>query len=250
MDDQLAQELQSNEHRFEDLPSEKQERLRAIVDLRRRNVTNATIAKLLNVGEATVYRDSQLLRQLNVSRATQLDIKEEIGDVLNFFDEIADKAMEGHRSAIEDSEKTVLEDDGQGNKKAVVKNAPDHPVAQRYLIVATTAKKQKLDSLLQVTTTHSVNKLLEVQTQVASQMKPVSELKTPEDFEQAKKVLDTQMYEAQKKLHIYRGPSPMDYAGNHGQYKIDMATHMKKLDEFMKAKEEFEKPWPHRKIRK
>ena len=75
MDDQLAQELQSNEHRFEDLPAEKQERLRAIVDLRRRNVTNATIAKLLKVGEATIYRDSQLLRQLNVSRATQLDLK-------------------------------------------------------------------------------------------------------------------------------------------------------------------------------
>lgn len=249
MDDRLPEELDTEVTGIDDLPADRQDRLRSLVDLQRRGMSNAMIAKLLRVGEATVYRDKQILKKFSATRAANIDIKEEIGDALNFLDEIADKAMEGYRSSIEDNEQIVYELTKSGEKKAVTKSVPDHSQAQRYLATAATAKKQKVETILQVSTTHALNKVL---LNKANEHKDVevSTLRTEEEFANARKELDSRMYEAERKLHIYRGPSPLDYAGNHKQYEADMADHMKRFDEFMKMKEEFEKPWPSRKNRK
>jgi hypothetical protein len=123
-------------------------------------LTNKAISTPLGVGEATIYRDNQVLRQLAVSRATNLDIKEEIGEALNFLDDLADKAMEGYRSAVEDNEQVFYEMSASGEKTEVRRSAPDHSQANRYLMTAATAKKQKVDTILQVSTTHAVNKTL------------------------------------------------------------------------------------------
>lgn len=235
--------------RFEDLSAEKQERLKIIIELRRRGVTNAAIAKLAGVGEATIYRDNQLLRKLASNRAASLDIKEEIGDALSFFDEIADKAMEGYRSAIEDSEQVVYEVTELGEKKPITKQIPDHSQASKYLVTAGHAKKQKIDTLMQVSTTHALNKLLLAKADEAKAV-DIASLKTPEDFNQAEENLKNRHYEIERQMHIFRGPSPVDYAGDHRQYELDMAEHMNRFDEFMKVKEEFEKPWSYRKNRK
>lgn len=249
MDDRLPEELDTEVSGIEDLPAERQDRLRSLVDLQRRGMSNTMIAKLLRVGEATVYRDKQILKKFAATRAANIDIKEEIGDALNFLDEIADKAMEGYRSSIEDNEQVVFELTKSGEKKAVTKSMPDHSQAQRYLATAATAKKQKVDTILQVSTTHALNKVL---LNKANESKgiDVASLRSEEDFVNAKKELDSKMYEAERKLHIYRGPSPLDYADNRKQYEIDMAEHMRRFDGFMKIKEEFEKPWPPRKVRK
>lgn len=249
MDDRLPEELDLEVTGIEDLPAERQDRLRSLVDLQRRGMSNAMIAKLLRVGEATVYRDKQILKKFAATRAANIDIKEEIGDALNFLDEIADKAMEGYRSSIEDNEQIVYELTKSGEKKAVTKSVPDHSQAQRYLATAATAKKQKVETILQVSTTHALNKVLLNKANESKDVE-VSTLRTEEEFANARKELDSRMYEAERKLHIYRGPSPLDYAGNHKQYEVDMADHMKRFDEFMKIKEEFEKPWPSRKNRK
>ncbi len=250
MDDRLPEEFETEVTSLEDLPTDRQDRLRSLVDLQRRGMSNAMIAKLLRVGEATVYRDKQILKKLAVSRATNIDIKEEIGDALNFLDEIADKAMEGYRSSIEDNEQIVYELTKSGEKKAVTKSVPDHSQAQRYLATAATAKKQKVETILQVSTTQALNKVLHNKANESRGIIDVSKLRTDEDFANAKKELNSTMYEAERKLHIYRGPSPLDYSGNREQYEADMAEHMRRFDEFMKIKEEFEKPWPPRKIRK
>ena len=55
MDDRLPEELDTEVSGIEDLPAERQDRLRSLVDLQRRGMSNAMIAKLLRVGEATVY---------------------------------------------------------------------------------------------------------------------------------------------------------------------------------------------------
>lgn len=249
MDDRLPEELDTEVTGIEDLPAERQDRLRSLVDLQRRGMSNAVIAKILGVGEATIYRDKQILKKFTATRAANIDIKEEIGDVLNFLDEIADKAMEGYRSSIEDNERVVFELAKDGEKKAVTKSVPDHSQAQRYLATAATAKKQKVDTILQVSTTHALNKVL-LNKANESKVTDVAMLRTPEDFANAEKELSSQMRETERKLHIYRGPSPLDYADNRKQYEADMAEHMRRFDEFMKIKEEFEKPWPPRKIRK
>lgn len=249
MDHRLPEELETEVTNIEQLPAERQDRLRSLIELQRRGMSNAMIAKILHVGEATIYRDKQILKKFAISRAVNIDIKEEIGEALNFFDEIADKAMEGFRSATEDNEQVVIEVSASGEKKAVTKNVADHSQANRYLMTATSVKKQKLDSIMQVTATHALNKVLLSQAK-ENEKKDVSKLWTDEEFAAAIKITDTEAYEVTKKIHIIRGPSPLNYSGNHKQYETDMAEHMKKLDEFMKTKQEFEKPWPSRKIRK
>lgn len=249
MDDRLPENIDAEVTGLEDLPAERQDRLRSLVDLQRRGMSNVMIAKLLGVGEATVYRDKQILKKFAAKRAANIDIKEEIGDALNFLDEIADKAMEGYRSSLEDTEQVVFELTKDGKKQAVTKTVPDHSQAQRYLATAASAKKQKIDTILQVSTTHALNKVL---LNKANESKgiDVSKLKTPEDFVKAEEEIKKQSYDLELRVHRLRGPSRLDYANSPGQYEKDMAEHMRRFDEFMKIKEEFEKPWPSRKIRK
>ncbi|MGE3758340.1 MAG: hypothetical protein AB7H97_11320 [Pseudobdellovibrionaceae bacterium] len=249
MDDRLPDDSNTEVTSIESLPSERQDRLRSLVELQRRGMSNAMIAKILRVGEATVYRDKQILKSLAVSRAANIDIKEEIGDAINFLDEIADKAMEGYRSSIEDNEQIVYEVTKSGEKKAVTKSVPDHSQAQRYLTTAASAKKQKVDTILQISTTHALNKVL---LSKANETKgiDVSKLRTEEDFIKAEEEIKKTNYDLALKLHRLRGPSRLDYADAPEQYHIDMAEHMRRFDEFMKIKEEFEKPWPSRKNRK
>lgn len=160
MDDRTPEEMNSTPTRLDDLPPDRQERIKTIIELRRRGLTNAAIAKLVGVGEATIYRDNQILKELAVNRAARLDVREEIGEALNFFDEIADKAMEGCRAATEDCEQVVHELTESGENKFVRKQVSDHSQAGRYLSIASHAKKQKVDTLLQVSTTNSLNKIL------------------------------------------------------------------------------------------
>lgn len=249
MDERLPEDIESDVTTIEDLPADRQDRLRSLVDLQRRGMSNAMIAKLLGVGEATVYRDKQLLKKFSAARAANIDIKEEIGDALNFLDEIADKAMEGYRSSIEDNEQVVFELTKSGEKKAVMKSVPDHSQAQRYLATAATAKKQKVETILQVSTTHALNKVL---LNKANESKgiDVAKLTTPEDFAKAEEELKKRNYDLSMKLHQLRGPSRLDYTDAPELYHKDMAEHMRRFDEFMKIKDEFEKPWPPRKIRK
>jgi hypothetical protein len=193
MDDRLPEELDTEVTSIEDLSAERQDRLKSLVELQRRGMPNAMIAKLLRVGEATVYRDKQILKKLAISRATNIDIKEEIGDALNFLDEIADKAMEGFRSSIEDNEQIVYELTKSGEKKAVTKSVPDHSQAQRYLATAATAKKQKVETILQVSTTQALNKVLHNKANESKEIIDVSKLRTDEDFANAKKEFNSTM---------------------------------------------------------
>lgn len=249
MDDRLSEELEIEVTGIEELPAERQDRLRSLVDLQRRGMSNAMIAKLLGVGEATVYRDKQILKKFAATRAANIDIKEEIGDALNFLDEIADKAMEGYRSSIEDNEQVVFELTKSGEKKAVTKSVPDHSQAQRYLATAATAKKQKVETILQVSTTHALNKVLLNKANESKDI-DVAKLTTPEDFTKAEDEFKKRNYDLSMKLHQLRGPSRLDYTDAPELYNKDMAEHMRRFDEFIKIKDEFEKPWPPRKIRK
>lgn len=119
MDDGIPEELDTEVAGIEDLPADRQDRLRSLVDLQWRGMSNAMIAKIFRVGEATIYRDKQILKKFAATKAANIDIKEEIGDALNFLDEIADKAIEGYRSSIEDNEQVVFELTKSGDKKAV-----------------------------------------------------------------------------------------------------------------------------------
>lgn len=232
---------------FDELPPERQERLKTIIELKRREITNDAIAKLVRVGVATIYRDNALLKQLSISRATTLNMAEEFGSVLNFLDEVIDKAMEGYRSALNDNEQTVYQEDRDGKKVPVTRSVPDHAHANRYLLTAMAAQKQKLDSLLNVTTTNSVNKFIDSKTE-NNKLRPVAELKTAEDFKEAETAIKKQLSEHTRKLHILRGPCRSDYYDD-DEYEKDRAIHMKKLDDFIEIQKEFEKPWPRRKQR-
>lgn len=243
MDENFKGELDEAPQRSEDLPPDRQDRIKSIIEFRRRGMTNEVIAKVLKVGIATIYRDSQILKQLAVSRATNLDIKEEIGDTLNFLDEIADKAMEGFRSSIEDNEQIVYELTKSGEKRAVTKTVPDHSQAQRYLATAVTAKKQKVDTILQVSTTHALNKVL-LSKANETELSDVAKLRTPEDFNAYKNQIDAKIYDVGRKLHYYNGPNPRDYRGDRDRYNRDLEIHMEKYDQYIEMQKKLLAPWP------
>lgn len=233
---------------FEDLPPDRQDRLKSIIELKRRDLTNEVIAKLTSVGVATIYRDNALLKQLSISRATTLNMAEEFGSGINLFDEVINKSMEGYRSALNDNEQIVYQMDKNGERVPVTKSAPDHAHANRYLATAMVAQKHKLDSILNATTTNSVNKFLDSKTE-NNKIRNIAELKTAKDFDEAEKEIEKKLDEHSRKLHMMRGPSKWDYSDDPEQYEKDLAIHWKNYDDFMKLKAKFETPWPSRKIR-
>lgn len=71
----------------------KEERQIKVKELLRRGQPISLIAKYLDVSERTIRRDKQDIRQQMRQQAIEADPWEKIGDTIDFFEEIAEKAM-------------------------------------------------------------------------------------------------------------------------------------------------------------
>jgi hypothetical protein len=237
---------------FDQLPPERQQRLIGITDLQRRGITVSAISKILGAGEATIYRDLKLIKQFKINRFMNVNIPEELGDALQLFDEIAAKAMESHRASIEDNTEVVYELDKDGQKKAIMKNIPDHAQANRSLQTALVAKKTTIDILSSARSKAGLDLFMSA---LAEKNKTglidVSQLKNGElgsafdQIENKIKETKTRADEIMRRTHSYDGPNPFDY-DDHNEYEKDMATHMARFDEYLKKRTAAEKllaPW-------
>jgi len=225
------EDTQDSPKKTEDLPAEIQERLLQIRELKRRRLTNTTIAKLLNCGVATIYRDLKLIRQLFLNRATDLNIMEEIGASLDLFDEVIDKTMDGARASLEDNERVVETVDKNGMRTFAVKNIPDHAQSGRYFQTALDAMKKKMDLLIQIGMAQTFNKIAE-KNMVNSTSKYNVASMNEENLQSA--LIDIQKKANEKRRHIHRlnGPDPLSYK-DHKKFENDMAEHIRKLDEHL-----------------
>ena len=226
--------------RFSDLSPDKQERVQTIIAMKRRGVTNTVIAKLLHISEATLYREMKDLRQMYITRAKSLSMAEELGHGLELFDEIIDRAMEGVRASLEDSEQTVQSVSESGEKRITTKAAPDHNQANRYLMTAASAKRHKLELLIEVGTSQMINQAM--QDKSDPYKINVAELKTPEQMRAAEALLEKETIEVGRKLHYYNGPNAMEYK-DHSQYEKDMSLHMQQYDKYLVMKQKLLRPF-------
>lgn len=209
--------------RLDGLSSEQRERIKAIQDLKRRGLTNAAIAKLLGCGEATVYRDWKLLREIYVSRGSNIAITEEVGSGIELYDEIVDKAMEGYRAAIEDS--TDIDDKT---------SKPDHAQANRYLMTALSAKKHKMDLLIEIGMAQMMSKAMDKKIGPDGAI-DISKLRTVEELRAVEDEMQKRSDENERKIHELDGPNPFTFDSDE-EYEKAKADHNQKFEEYLAIK--------------
>lgn len=220
--------------KFEDLPADRQERLRSIVVFRRRGISFAAISKILGVSEATVFRDVSLLGDLSAYRIEDLNVKKELGESLELFDEIAEKSMEGFRSAIEDHIDVVYEVDQFGNRTSVLKNVPDHSSANRYLQSALNAKKQKVDLVMNAFAQRRIEQSVGI---VESPKIDISKIGPAQMAEMAAKIEERieNLYRTEFRI---RGPNPMEIE-DEKEFERLQNEQMEKCEEFLRVRREY-----------
>lgn len=130
---------------FDDLPEEIQERRITIRDLKRKGMTNTSIAKLLNVHPQTISRELAWFKRIYAQYAINFSQDEEIGRSVDRLDEIEEKALAAYDRAMEDNERLIWVKGETGVPTQTFKNVPDHSSANRHLVVALQARKAKID---------------------------------------------------------------------------------------------------------
>ena len=185
------------------LPSKTKDRLVTIKDLRRKGLTIEVIAKLLKVSTRTIQRDLELLRESHCQYVQNFDQIAEIGDAIEFYDEIEGKFMELMRVASETNEVLTWTKDAAGKPTQIISQVPDHSATSRYGALALTARKTKNELLQRVGMMSVVPDKIELSTKYDVSKMGVKEL------EVANKEVREKISLVQERIKRINGPDPL-----------------------------------------
>lgn len=227
-------EFNSGVRRIEDLPPDRQNRIRNVVELRRRGIAIAAMAKILGVGEATIYRDLKMLEEFDTFRIEDLNVKKELGESVSLFDEIAEKAMEGYRSSIEDHADIVYEIDQFGNKTQVLKSVPDHVSANRYLQSALSAKKLKVELVMNAFTQKRITHAVGISEGTKIDISKIA----PEQMAEMAAKIEERIENLYRSEFRIRGPNPLEIE-DEKEFDRLQKEQMSRCEEFLRIRREY-----------
>lgn len=138
-----AEALHELQKAWLDLSPQKQERINAIRDLQRKELTNAAIAQLLNVSERTIRNDRAWVRENFERFVERFFLKVEVGEAIALHEEIINRCMD--LADVTSHEQIVKIDAGGIQQKTWLQ--PNHFATIEYFSLVLKAMQKKFELL-------------------------------------------------------------------------------------------------------